>query len=146
MDLRDELVRVALDWQARYSVAPPITSAIAEYDAARLIGMTDDEYRKSMAGRTAVARGFDFAWRTKRYQVKANRPSGMPGSTVTLVGKVRNYDWDYLVWVLYDERFVIVEAWGWTPEKYRASFEAITYVRPKHMRTGDNLLTLQRAK
>ena len=33
--LRDKLVCVALEWQKRYGVAPQITTAISEYDAAR---------------------------------------------------------------------------------------------------------------
>lgn len=44
MSLRDELVRVSLEWQSRFGVAPSITSAGSEFDAARLVGMLEDEY------------------------------------------------------------------------------------------------------
>ena len=39
MTLRNKLVDIALDWQENFGVAPSITSAISEYDAAMLIGM-----------------------------------------------------------------------------------------------------------
>ena len=54
-----------------------------------------------MRDRTAVSRGADFVHQGKRYQVKANRPSGKPGSKVTLVAKASNYEWDFLVWMHY---------------------------------------------
>lgn len=66
-----------------------------------------------MQGKTVVQRGHDFVFNGARYQVKANRPSGKPGSTVTLVSKVKNYDWDFLVWVHYDRLYEIQEAWQW---------------------------------
>ncbi len=34
--LRDLLVQVSLEWERRFAVAPQITAAIAEYDAAKL--------------------------------------------------------------------------------------------------------------
>ena len=39
MTLRNKLVDIALDWQENFGVAPSITSALSEYDAAMLIGM-----------------------------------------------------------------------------------------------------------
>ena len=87
-ELRARLVRTALDWQERYGVAPSITSTLAEYDAALLIGLDPGEYGEQMQRRTAVSRGFDFTHRGKRYQVKASRPSGKPGSKVTLVSNL----------------------------------------------------------
>ncbi len=39
MKLRDQLVNIALKWQNKYGVAPAITSAIPEYDAAMAVGM-----------------------------------------------------------------------------------------------------------
>ncbi len=38
MNLRDQLVNIALKWQNKYGVAPAITSAISEYDAAMAVG------------------------------------------------------------------------------------------------------------
>jgi hypothetical protein len=37
-ELRDLLLRVSLEWERRFVVAPSITSAVAEYDAAKLKG------------------------------------------------------------------------------------------------------------
>ena len=46
--LRDRLVETAMEWQEKYSVSPRvspiITPAIAEYDAARIIGISEEEY------------------------------------------------------------------------------------------------------
>ena len=44
MTLRNNLVDVALQWQEEYGVAPSITSAVSEYDAAMLVGMKESEY------------------------------------------------------------------------------------------------------
>src|ERR1022692_2423500 len=92
--LRGRLVEVSLRWQERFGVAPAVTSALSELDAALLVGMTEDEYCSDCVSRTAVTRGSDFTHRACRYQVKANRPSGRPGSFVTLVGRANNYEWD----------------------------------------------------
>lgn len=100
MNLRDRLVLVALEWQRRYGVAPHITAQLSEYDAARLVGMPEDEYSQSRQRDTAVKKGHDFIFNGIRYQIKANRPSGKQGSRVTLVGKARNYEWDRLIWIL----------------------------------------------
>jgi len=94
--LRQRLVETVLEWEARFVVAPSVTSAVAEYDVAILVGGTEDDYSKAMTGRTAVSRGHDFEFGGIRYQVKANRPSGKPGSFVTLVSKANNFEWDRL--------------------------------------------------
>ena len=88
--LRDELAKLALQWQERFGVAPSITSAISEYDAAKLVGMSEDEYSEYMKDKTAVSKGADFVFQNIRYQVKANRPSGKKGSFVTMVPKASN--------------------------------------------------------
>ncbi len=137
--LRDRLVEVALEWQEKYGVAPSITSIVSEYDAARLVGMPDDEYVEQGRTRTAVSRGFDFIYDGKRYQVKANRPSGKPGSRVTLVGKARNYEWDYLIWILYYKSYEIEEAWLWDVDQYREQFDHKKRLSPADMRLGKYL-------
>ena len=134
--LRHTLVEVALEWQHRFGVAPHITSAISEYDAAVLVGCSEDAYSLQMAIRTAVGRGYDFLYEGKRYQVKANRPSGKPGSFVTLVAKATNYEWDFLVWVLYDKYFVMQEAWLWQVNTYRTCFDHQKRLSPSDMRRG----------
>ena len=138
-ELRAQLVASALEWQRRYSVAPSITSALSEYDAAILIGCTDSEYSAAMQDRTAVQRGFDFEHQGLRYQVKANRPSGKPGSFVTLVAKPKNYEWDLLIWVLYDKHYVLQEAWQWESDQFRQTLGDLKRLSPKHLRQGMRL-------
>lgn len=138
--LRDTLVSVALQWQARYGVAPAITSTISELDAALLVGMTDDEYAADCATRTAVTKGHDFVHHGVRYQVKANRPSGKPGSPVSLVAKAKNLEWDNLIWLLYNIDYTLAEAWMWNVEDYAREVTPLKYSRPVHMRAGHDLL------
>lgn len=138
--LRDRLVENALAWQDRYGVAPAITAAISEYDAAiMLLGMSEDDFRKSQLQATAVQRGYDFIRHDARYQIKANRPSGKPGSKVTLCAKARNYEWDYLIWILYDQEYRVQEAWEWAVADYIAAFDHVTRLSPSHMRLGKPL-------
>jgi hypothetical protein len=138
-ELRRELVTLALEWERRYGVSPAITSAVSEFDAARLIGHSADSFGLDGQHRTAVTRGADFRYDGLRYQVKANRPSGKPGSPVTLVAKAKNYEWDRLIWLLYDREFQIREAWEWTVEKYRVAFDAVRRLSPADMRCGRDL-------
>ena len=137
--LRRTLVNTVLEWERRYGVAPSITGAISEYDAALLVGHSPESFGRDCVGRTAVTRGTDFCFDGLRYQVKANRPSGKPGSFVTLVAKATNYDWDRLIWILYDREFVVQEAWEWTAESYRAAFDAVSRLSPAHMRRGKRI-------
>ena len=55
---------------------------------------------------------------------------------MTLVAKARNYDWDRLIWLLYDREFELQEAWEWTMDDYRAGFEDIGRLSPADMRRG----------
>ena len=134
--LRNKLVEIALQWQERYGVAPSITSTISEYDAAMLIGMSENDYSAYMKDKTAVNKGSDFVFNNTRYQVKANRPSGKKGSFVTMVPKAANYEWDRLIWILYDKNYVIQEAWEWGVEEYKDAFDAIKRLSPDHYRKG----------
>ena len=134
--LRDELVKIALLWQERFGVAPSITNAISEYDAAMLVGMSESEYSDYMKDKTAVNKGSDFVFMNIRYQVKANRPSGKKGSFVTMVPKATNYEWDRLIWILYDKNFVMQEAWEWEVKDYKLAFDNIKRLSPDHYRKG----------
>ena len=134
--LRNKLVEIALQWQERYGVAPSITSTISEYDAAMLVGMSENEYSAYMKDKTAVNKGSDFVFNNTRYQVKANRPSGKKGSFVTMVPKAANYEWDRLIWILYDKNYVIQDAWEWGVEEYKDAFDAIKRLSPDHYRKG----------
>ena len=137
--LRDELVKIALQWQEKFGVAPSITSTISEYDAAMLVGMSENEYSDYMKDKTAVNKGSDFVFKNIRYQVKANRPSGKKGSFVTMVPKATNYEWDRLIWILYDKNYEIQEAWEWGIEEYKKAFDAIKRLSPDHYRKGQCL-------
>ena len=134
--LRDELVKIALLWQERFGVAPSITNTISEYDAAMLVGMSENEYSDYMKDKTAVNKGSDFVFTNIRYQVKANRPSGKKGSFVTKVPKATNYEWDRLIWILYDKNFVMQEAWEWEVKDYKLAFDNIKRLSPDHYRKG----------
>lgn len=119
--------------------APSITSALSEYDASVLVGCPIDVYSKAMHGMTSVQRGHDFVFCDKKYQVKGNRPSGKRGSKVTWVPKARNYEWDFLIWILYNSTYEIQEAWLWDVESYVAAFETIKRLSPTHLRQGKRL-------
>ena len=134
--LRDELAKIALQWQERFGVAPSITSAISEYDAAKLVGMSEDEYSEYMKDKTAVSKGADFVFQNIRYQVKANRPSGKKGSFVTMVPKASNYEWDKLIWILYDKNYIMQEAWEWEVEDYKLEFDSKNRLSPNDYRKG----------
>ncbi len=137
--LRNELVNLALKWQETYGVAPAITSTISEYDAAKLVGMTDSEYSDYMRDKTAVARGHDFIHNGIKYQIKAHRPSGKPGSKISNAGKARNYEWDILIWIRYNQTFEIEEAWSWEREQYIENFDSKKGVSPRDMRMGTKI-------
>ena len=142
-DLRDQLVEIALCWERAFGNAPHITAALSELDAALLVGCSIDEYAECMRGATAVRRGHDFEFKGQRYQVKANRPSGKPGSVVTLVPKAKNFDWDVLIWILYDKEYRIKEAWRWEAAPYRQQFESLKRLGPDHYRRGTRLIPAQ---
>ena len=132
--LRDKLVDIALQWQVCFGVAPSITSSISEYDAAMLVGMSEKEYSDYMKDKTAVTKGTDFIYKNIKYQVKANRPSGKKGSFVTMVPKASNYEWDKLIWILYDKNYVMQEAWEWKVEDYKKEFGEKNRLSPKDYR------------
>jgi hypothetical protein len=138
-DLRDKLVDLALSWERAFGNAPHITAALSELDAARLVGCSIDEYAACMRGTTAVRRGHDFEFDGRRYQVKANRPSGKPGSRVTWVPKAKNFDWDVLIGILYDSNYNLQEAWWWEAAPYRQAFESVKRLSPVHYRSGTRL-------
>jgi len=138
-ELRDLLIDVALEWEKRFAVAPRITADIAEYDAAKLVGTSLRIGKGRKETDTAVMKGCDFCKNKEKYQVKSNRPSGKPGSPVTLVGKASNFDWDKLVWILYDREYNIEEAWEFTNDQYRRLFELKNRISPQDMRKGSKL-------
>lgn len=139
-NLREELVNIALKWQKTFGVSPSITSSISEYDAAiKIVKISEEDYSKIMQDRTAVSKGSDFEYMGKRYQVKANRPSGKKGSKVTLVPKASNYDWDFLIWILYDTNYEIQEAYQFEVSEYKERFDDKKRLSPSDYRLGKEL-------
>lgn len=138
-NLRLQLVESALAWERAFGNAPAITTAVSEYDAAMLVGLSQELYSVAMRDMTTVQKGYDFMFNGMRYQVKGNRPSGKPGSFVTWVPKATNYDWDYLVWVLYNQTYEIQEAWLWDVSAYKAAFDTVKRLSPSHYRKGTKL-------
>ena len=134
--LKKELISLALTWQEKFGVPPQIITAISEYDAAMMVGMSETAYSDYMQTLTAVNKGFDFEFKRVHYQVKSNHPSGKPGSRVTMVSKVKNYDWDKLIWILYDEKYNMQEAWIWDKKDYKVAFENKNRLSPNDMRKG----------
>jgi hypothetical protein len=133
-------VELVLQWEDRFGVAPRITDAISEFDAAMLVGMSEEEYCADGKLRTAVTRGKDFTFDGVRYQITANRPSGKKGSAVSWVRlkkeTKRQFEWDKLVWLLYDRHYVLQEAWEFDVDDYRSRFATTTRLSPDHMRQG----------
>lgn len=138
--LREKLVRLALAWQDEIGIAPSITSVVSEYDASLLVGCPYEDYCRTNSILTAVNKGYDFIYDSIRYQVKACRPSGKKGSKITQVPKVRNYEWDKLIWIMYDKYFNIEEAWIWDREEYMLEFNQKIRLSPLDLRQGKNLL------
>jgi hypothetical protein len=145
-ELRKRLVAVALEWERAFVNIPSITAVISEYDAAMLVGMSEAEYSLAMKGTTSVQRGYDFRHNGLRYQVKGTRPSGKPGSFITKVPGVTNYDWEKLVWISYNPQFEIQEAWVWDVDAYRGAFSHIKRLSPNHLRQGTTLGRFCKAK
>lgn len=140
--LRDDLVKITLEWERKFGVAPGITGSVSEYDAAMLVGMSEKEYSDCMQGMTAVHKGFDFLFKGVRYQIKACRPSGKPGSEVTRVPSVSNYEFDKFIWILYNKEYEIQEAWEWDIKDFKATFALKQRITPKEIRAGKALYQL----
>lgn len=141
--LRQQLVAAALQWEHHYSVLPRVGDALSEFDAAMLVGHTPESFSKAMVGTSAVQKGFDFRWESARYQIKHNRPSGKKGSKVTNAGHVTtNFEWDILVYILYNEFFEIQEVWQWDAQTYKETFSSRDKKRIslKEMQKGRSLL------
>ena len=142
--LREKLVEIALEWQEKFGVAPNITSTISEYDAAMLVGMSEEQYSDFMQDMTAVNKGFDFIFNGIRYQIKACRPSGKPGSKVTKVPNVTNYDFDKYIWILYNKEYEIQEAWEWDVKDFKTTFKLGKRISPEEIRAGKPLYPIRK--
>ena len=40
-----------------------------------------------------------------------------------MVPKASNYLWDKLIWILYDQHYIMQEAWEWDVENYKQEFD-----------------------
>lgn len=70
----------------------------------------------------------------------ACRPSGKKGSKIVGFPGTSNYEWDKLIWIMYDENFTIQEATIWGVVDYRDAFDNMTRISPEGMRAGISLL------
>lgn len=140
-ELKNQLIKSCLDWERLIGVAPHITSAISEYDAMKLVGMSEQEILQQSGGKTAVQKGHDFIYKYVKYQVKANRPSGKKGSSVTITSKAKNYEFDKLIWILYNTNFVIKTAYKLDVKDYKDRLGHLKYVRPNDLiKNGHKIL------
>jgi len=146
MTLRKSLVNIALKWEKQFGVAPSITGIVGEYDAARWVGLSEKEYSACMQGVAAVQKGYDFKYKNERYQVKACRPSGKRNSKITKVPNVSNYEWDYLIWVRYNEKYEVQEMWRFGRDKFEILFDEKQRLSPKDMRMGKQLFPPKKIK
>jgi hypothetical protein len=137
--LRDRLCEVASKWEEKYRARLSIISAIAEFDAARIIGLSEEEYvERERGGRFSSG----FIFREMRYRVMGTQRKELgerPGSTV-IHKKPTNYDWDYLIWIRYNKLFVIEEVWRWNVVAYKEYFHQRDSMTLNDMRLGENLL------
>lgn len=141
--IRDQLVQTVLEWEERFGFFPGqagVTAAVSEYDAAMMLGHNEAEYIASIRGRSSVGRGHDFWFSNKRIQVKANRPSGRPGSAVWNAGPKAKIDgWDVLIYILYDKHYVVQEAYRFDRDQYERMFANKESLRLEDMRKGRKL-------
>jgi len=56
-----------------------------------------------------------------------------------MVPKAKNYNWDILVWILYNKYYQIEEAWAWPVDEYRLQFHETKRLSPKHYRAGQDI-------
>jgi hypothetical protein len=143
VSIRDELVQIALKWEEEFGFFPGqagITTAVSEFDAAMTLGCSEIDYAKSIKGRSPVGRGHDFVFNGVKVQVKANRPSGKPGSAVWNAGpKVDSTGWEMLIYVLYDKDYVIKECYQFDRDLYDRLFSGKKSLRLEDMRKGNKL-------
>ncbi len=136
--MRDQLVKIALQWEERFGFFPGqagITATVSEYDAAMMLGLSETGYINSVKGRSSVSRGHDFVFENKKIQVKANRPSGLPSSNVWNAGKkTKKIGWDILIYILYDKDYVMREAYKFDRNLYERMFSNKESLRLEDMK------------
>jgi hypothetical protein len=139
--LRERLVKTTLEWKEKYGVAPPITPTISEYDATRLVGMSEEEYTARERSRTTTLREFNFIYGEKRYRVQGRRRDRLRERPESIVihRKPTNYDWDYIIWIFYSKSYVIEEAWLWGVVSYKEYFDQNDKMSLSDMRLGKYL-------
>jgi hypothetical protein len=140
--LRDRLADVALEWENKYGVSlgtsPRVTPAIAEYDAARLIGVSEEKYGELDRGR---GNAFYFIYKGKRYRTRGSRHESLserPEGTV-IYEKPTDFEWDYFIFILYRKSYVIEEAWLWEAASYKEFFDQNDKMSFNDMRQGKYL-------
>ncbi|MBF0180503.1 MAG: hypothetical protein HQM03_10825 [Magnetococcales bacterium] len=120
--LRNDLLVVGRRWQEQFGMTPINYAVIAVYDAAMLVGMTEEQFAEYMQERVlSVGREADFVFERKRYLVKAYRQTDTGGGNrVRYVPKAQHMQWDLLVMILYDAELIVMGAWRMTWDEYIA--------------------------
>ena len=121
---------------AKLQIFGDLPKGLSPFLQAQLNFLSDTNNYEYMKDKTAVSKGADFVYKNTRYQVKANRPSGKKGSRVTMVPKASNYEWDKLIWILYDKEYEIQEAWEWSVQDYKLDFDNKKRLSPDDYRKG----------
>ena len=121
---------------AKLQIFGDLPKGLSPFLQAQLNFLSDTNNSEYMKDKTAVSKGADFVYKNTRYQVKANRPSGKKGSRVTMVPKASNYEWDKLIWILYDKEYEIQEAWEWSVQDYKLDFDNKKRLSPDDYRKG----------
>ncbi|MBF0212150.1 MAG: hypothetical protein HQM00_01155 [Magnetococcales bacterium] len=136
---RDALATIALGWEERYGLSPLDLSVIAARDAALLVGMSDERYSLHMQDRVFPAPSdVDFIYNKKKYVVRSVRQS--PTSDAHQVAKVPAQGWDFLVFVMYDAKYVITGAWQMPNDTYLAQCARKERLTPEDCQLGKSLL------
>ena len=131
---REQLISQSLAWESAFGKSPSITGELGEIDAIFSLGFLTPETLRKRRSASAVKSKSDFEVNGLRYQVKANRPSGRPGSKVTKIGVPKPDGWDELLWVLYNKDYRVQEFWKIDHRTFWQALGGNKHLRPKIIR------------
>ncbi|MBF0614308.1 MAG: hypothetical protein G8237_11125 [Magnetococcales bacterium] len=136
---RDALITIALGWEERYGLSPLDLPVIAARDAALLVGMSDERYSLHMQDRVFPApNDVNFIYNKNRYIVRCVRYS--PTTDSAHVPRIQSGGWDYLVFVAYDVKYVIMGAWQMSHDAFQRQCGHKEQVTPADLQYGKNML------
>lgn len=137
--LYNDLINISLKWEKEYGIVPKILPEILKYDAVIYIDYDLDAYAKQIKTRKTNPSGYDILFKGKKYLVKGGRRIGENISTISPMDKPKNKNWDYLIWILYDQEFKVLEVWQWENKVFYKKFQNKTRITADKMRTGKYL-------